>query len=79
MARYSPGALALMAGGVTGASIAAALDTSAQSVTRWLRGEGTPPDAFYVVIAALGDHDLAQHVRRLVEDAQADQRRPVAS
>lgn len=79
MARYSPGALALMAGGVTGASVADALDTSPQTVTRWLRGEGTPPDALYSVIAALGDHDLARDVRRLVEDAQADQRHAVAS
>jgi hypothetical protein len=78
MARYSPGALALMAGGVTGASVAAALDTSPQTITRWLRGEGTPPEALYTVVAVLGGHDLAQHVRRLVEDAKADQRQTVA-
>jgi hypothetical protein len=63
---YSPAALALMGAGVSLTSIATAMDSTAASVSRWLRGDFPAPSELYVVIAALGSRDLAETVRSLV-------------
>lgn len=71
---YSPAALALMSRGVTLARIAAALDTTPQSVSRWLAGRFPAPPEMFGVIAALGGRQLAEEVTELIGQA----REPVA-
>jgi predicted transcriptional regulator len=68
---YSPAALALMARGVTLTRVAATLDTTPTSVSRWLRGDHPAPPEMYGAVAVLGGRDLAREIRALVDQAAA--------
>jgi predicted transcriptional regulator len=64
--RYSAAAVRLMLSGVSMHRLAAALDTTPASVSRWLSGRHPAPNALFTAIAAAGDRDLADEVRQLV-------------